>query len=295
MGRHVVRVRDVLTIDVPLNTMLADLDETLRALLKEELERHGFEGVDIAFDAPSRDWSGQLSKPTVNLFLYDLREAESLRSSEWARVKQDGRMVESRPPMVMECSYAVTAWTQAVEDEHRLLSQVLAILFAYPQLPQERLNGRLVNGSQPWPIKGRIGQGKGEKSDFWSAVGGQYKVSLDYVVRLSVESGAKKERGPEVRTQTVRTSLSDAPTRTVLEMHRTGGRVRNKRGEPIANVWVTLPDVGSWTSSAADGQFRFDRLPPGRHRLLARTPDGREADTRLDVPGAGVDLVIDGK
>jgi hypothetical protein len=172
---------------------------------------------------------------------------------------------------------------------------VLAILFAYPQLPEERLNGRLVNGSQPWPIKGRIGQGKGEKSDFWSAVGGQYKVSLDYVVRLSVESGAKKERGPEVRTQTVRTSLSDGPARTVLEMHRTGGRVRDKGGAPLADVWLTLPDVGSWTSSAADGQFRFDRLPPGRHRLLARTPDGREADARLDVPGAGVDLVFEGK
>jgi hypothetical protein len=291
----VVRVGNVLTIDVPLNTMLADLDETLRALLKQELERHGFEGVDIAFDAPSRDWSGQLSKPAVNLFLYDLREAESLRSSEWSRVKKDGRLVESRPPMVMECSYAVTAWTQAVEDEHRLLSQVLAILFAYPQLPEESLNGRLVNGSQPFPIKGRIGQGKGEKSDFWTAVGGQYKVSLDYVVRLSVESGARKQRGPEVRTQTVRTSLTDAPARTVLEMHRTGGSVRDKGGEPLADVWVTLPDVGSWTSSTADGQFRFDRLPPGRHRLLARTADGREADARLDVPGAGVDLVIDGK
>ena len=83
--------------------------------------------------------------------------------------------------MVMECSYAVTAWTQAVEDEHRLLSQVLSIFYAYPELPQEALNGRLANGSQAWPIKARIGQGKGEKSDFWSAVGGQYKVSLDYV------------------------------------------------------------------------------------------------------------------
>ncbi len=285
----------MLIIDVPLNTMLADLDETLRGLLKEQLERHGFEGVDIAFDAPSRDWSGQLSKPSVNLFLYDLREAESLRSSEWSKIKKDGRTLESRPPMIMEASYAVTAWTQAVEDEHRLLSQVLAILFAYPQLPDEILNGRLQNGSQPWPIKGRIGQGKGEKSDFWSAVGGQYKVSLDYVVRLSVESGAKKERGPEVRTQTVRTSLSDAPTRTVLEMHRTVGRVRDTKGQPIADVWVTLPDVGSWTSSTADGRFRFDRLPPGRHRLLARTPDGSEADGSIDVPGAGVDLVIDRK
>src|SRR4051812_10624625 len=223
----------MLTVNVPLNTMLADLDETLRGLLKEELEVHGFEGVDIAFDAPSRDWSGQLSKPTVNVFLYDLREAESLRASEWTPGKsQNGRRVESRPPMVMECSYAVTAWTQAVEDEHRLLSQVLAILFAYPVIPEHHLNGRLVNGSQPWPVKGRIGQGKGEKSDFWSAVGGQYKVSLDYVVRLSVESGARKERGPEGRTQTVRPSLSDSRSRTVLEMHRSPRRLPDHHGEP---------------------------------------------------------------
>jgi hypothetical protein len=197
--------------------------------------------------------------------------------------------------MVMEASYAVTAWTQAVEDEHRLLSQVLSIFFAYPELPQAKLNGRLANGSQAWPIKARIGQGKGEKSDFWSAVGGQYKVSLDYVVRLSLESGAMLERGPEVRTQTIRTQMTDAPARTVLEMHRTSGRVTDKKGQPLANVWVTLPDIGNWTSSRADGRFRFDRLPPGRHRVLARTADGREADSTIEVPGAGVDLTIDGK
>ena len=282
----------MLTINVPLNTMLADLDETLRDLLKAELERHGFEGVDIEFDAPSREWSGQLSKPTVNLFLYDLREAESLRTSEWPRAtSSNGRRVETRPPMMMECSYAVTAWTQAVEDEHRLLSQVLAILFAYPQIPEERLNGRLAGGAQAYPIKGRIGQGKGEKADFWSAVGGQYKVSLDYVVRLSVESGARVERGPEVRTQTIRTSLTDAP-RTVLEMHRSTGRVSDESGDPVPDVWVTLPDLGAWSSSNPQGTFRFDRLPPGLHRLLARTADGREADALLQVPGAGVDLVI---
>jgi hypothetical protein len=285
----------MLTVSVPLNTMLADLDETLRNLLKGELENHGFEGVDIAFDAPSRDWSGQLSKPTVNVYLYDLREAESLRTSEWGRVARNGRQFETRPPMVMEASYAVTAWTQAVEDEHRLLSQVLAIFFAYPEIPQDKLNGRLANGSQAWPIKARIGQGKGEKSDFWSAVGGQYKVSLDYVVRLSVESGAMRERGPEVRTQTIRTQMTDAPRATVLEMHRSGGKVTDKKGQPLGDVWITLPDLGSWTSSRSDGEFRFDRLPPGRHRVVARTADGREADSHIEVPGAGVDLKIDGK
>jgi hypothetical protein len=285
----------MLTVSVPLNTMLADLDETLRNLLKAELEVHGFEGVDIAFDAPSRDWSGQLSKPTVNVFLYDLRETESLRTSEWGRLSRNGRTFETRPPMVMEASYAVTAWTQAVEDEHRLLSQVLAIFFAYPEIPQDKLNGRLANGSQAWPIKARIGQGKGEKSDFWSAVGGQYKVSLDYVVRLSVESGAMRERGPEVRTHTIRTQLTDAPRATVLEMHRSGGKVTDKKGQPLGDVWITLPDLGSWTSSRSDGEFRFDRLPPGRHRVVARTADGREADSHIEVPGSGVDLKIDGK
>jgi hypothetical protein len=285
----------VLTVNVPLNTMLADLDETLRGLLRNELERHGFEGVDIAFDAPAREWSGQLSKPTVNVFLYDLRESESLRTSEWSRIQRDGRTVESRPPMVIECSYAITAWTQAVEDEHRLLSQVLGILFAFPELPQDRLNGRLANGSQAFPIKARVGQGKGEKSDFWSAVGGQYKVSLDYVVRLSVDSGARLERGPEVRTQTIRTAMTDAPARAILEMHRTAGRVKDKKGTPLADVWVTLPDVGSWTATRPDGAFYFQRLPAGRHRLLARTADGREAVAQLEVPGKGIDLVIDGK
>ena len=71
--------------------------------------------------------------------------------------------------------------------------------------------------------------------------------------------------------------------------------MQDKKGEPLANVWVTLPDVGSWTSSAPDGRFSFNRLPAGSHRLLARTADGREADAQLEVPGAGVDLVIDGK
>ena len=104
----------MLTVEVPLNTMLADLDETLRGLLKGELERHGFEGVDIAFDAPAREWSGQLSKPTVNMFLYDLRESETMRTSEWSRMTKDGRTFEGRPPMVMECSYAVTAYEHSM-------------------------------------------------------------------------------------------------------------------------------------------------------------------------------------
>jgi hypothetical protein len=283
----------MLSVEVPLNTMLADLDESLRGLLKGELERHGFEGIEIAFDAPTRDWSGQLSSPAVNLFLYDLRESEEHRPSGWTKQRIGDEFVEAPPPMVMEISYAITAWAQAVEDEHRLLSQVLSLLYAFPTLPDEILNGRLRNGSQNMSIKAKVGQAKGDKADFWTAVGGQYKASLDYVVRLSVESGMKRAI-PQVRTQTIRSRLLDGPPRAVVEMHRTGGTVADADGEPLDNVWVTLPDSGRWTATGPDGRFLFDRLNPGRHRLLARTADGREAAADLDVPGALLDLVLDG-
>jgi hypothetical protein len=282
----------MLSVDVPLNTMLADLDESLRGLLKGELERHGFEGIEIAFDAPTREWSGQLSSPAVNLFLYDLREAEEHRPSTWSKQRVGDEFIEAPPPMVMEISYAITAWAQAVEDEHRLLSQVLSLLYAFPTLPDEMLNGRLRNGSQPFSIRAKVGQAKGDKADFWTAVGGQYKASLDYVVRLSVESGVKRLI-PQVRTQTVRTRMIDAPPSAVVEMTRAGGTVADSAGEPVKDVWVTL-ESGAWTASGPDGRFRFDRIAPGKHKLKARAPDGREISAELEVPGARLDLVLDG-
>ena len=286
-----------LVVSVPLNTMLADLDETLRALLKRELERHGFDGVEIAFDAPSREWSGQLSSPTVNLFLYDLRESQDARPVEWDRIRgANGSAGDVRPPMIMECSFAVTAWTQAVEDEHRLLSQVLAVLFAFPTLPEDILQGRLGQIALSHPISGKIGQSKAEgKADFWSAVGGQFKASLDYVVQLACESGTVYERGPEVRTQTLITRLSPGPPSTILEMHRFGGTISDADGQPIANAWVTLPESGAWTASRPDGRFVFDRVQPGDHHLVARTIDGQEVEADISVPGSYTDLVVGGK
>ena len=56
-------------LEIPINTMLADLDAALRRMLKAELGRHGFGGVNVVFDAPTRDWAATVSGPTVNLFL----------------------------------------------------------------------------------------------------------------------------------------------------------------------------------------------------------------------------------
>ena len=272
--------------------MLADLDETLRALLKRELEKQGFDGVSIAFDAPDKEWSAQLSTPTVSLFLYELREAQEYRQVEWREQQGNGGRQDVRPPLRLDASFAVTAWTRAVEDEHRLLSQVLAILYAYPELPDDVLVGTLANGSQEFPLRTRVAQERTtDRADFWNAVGGQFKASLDYVVTVSCESGTVLERGPEVRTQTLRLQDRDGARSTVQELQRVGGVVLGRGGEPVENAWVAIEDVG-WTISSTDGRFLFERLAPGTYHCRARGADGAEGEGELEVPGGGVDIVL---
>jgi Pvc16 N-terminal domain/Carboxypeptidase regulatory-like domain len=282
-----------LVVDVPLNTSIADLDEALRKLLRRELERHGFEGVEIAFDAPSKDWSGKLTNPTVDLFLYDLREAVERASISPAEKRGNGQAIVTPPPLRLELTYSVTAWTKAVEDEHRLLSQVLAILFSHKKLPADLLGDSALNGGSVLAeADTSVGRPREEKADFWSSVGGTYKASIDYVVHITVESGASFVRGPEVRTQTLRTRIADGPARTMTEMTRIGGTLRDAAGEPVPNAWVAVPEAGLWAVSDDEGRYRFDRIRPGSHRVIARTASGDETEATIEVPGAPLDLEI---
>jgi hypothetical protein len=281
-------------VDVPLNTCLADLDEALRTLLKRDLERHGFEGVDIAFDAPASDWSSKLTNPTVNLFLYDLRENVGEADVTTRNIRVNGASIAAPPPMRLEVTYSVTAWTKAVQDEHRLLSQVLAILFSHVSLPADLLAGRLAAASLLRAIETEVGRPKEEKADFWTSIGGRYKASIDYAVKLEVESGLTFTRGPEVRTQTVQLGIKDGPARTVEEFQRFGGVVRDSDGEPVADAWVALPDLGRFASTNSEGRFTFERLKPGQHRVEARTAAGEVANGTATVPGGGVDLELGG-
>jgi hypothetical protein len=282
-------------IDVPLNTGIADLDDALRLLLKRELARHGFEGVEIAFDAPSKEWSSKLTTPTVDLFLYDLREAGDRAELTPGERRSNGQAVVTAPPLRLELSYAVTAWTKAVEDEHRLLSQVLAILFSFRRLPPEVIEGLLDGGIALRAAETSVGRPREEKSDFWTSVGGQYKASIDFVVHTTVESGASTIRGPEVRTQTIRTTMIDGRPGTMIEMHRLGGTIKDKDGGPVADAWVILPETGRWTATNREGRFLVERLEPGLHALVARTVDGKEVKATVAVPGERVDLVVGGR
>ena len=276
-------------VDVPLNTAIADLDEALRALLKRELDKHGFEGVEIAFDAPSKEWSGKLTGPTVDMFLYDMREALDRATATPSERRTNGVATIADPPLQLELTYAVTAWTKAVEDEHRLLSQVLAILFSFSAVPDDVI---AENASTTLArAETSVGRPREEKADFWTRSAGQYKASIDYVVQIVIESGATFVRGPEVRTTTIRTLQADAPRRTLEELHRIGGTVTDEAGSPLAGAWVALPESGRWAASDHSGRFQFARVAAGKHQVVARTAEGHEGKATVTVPGGRCDLV----
>ena len=283
-----------LTIQVPLNTMLADLDESLRRLLTREFEQHGFGGVSVAFDAPAREWAVALSGPTVNLFLYDLREASDLREAEWREHRENGSARMARPPLRLQCSYAVTAWARAIEDEHRLLSQVLAVLFAHERLPSDCLAGDLTEpAAQRYPLTTRIGVAREDgKADFWNAIGGSYKASIDYIVTLSCEAGVTVQRGPEVLRREVAARRLGADRNVVEEMRRVDGILVGEDDHAIAGAWLALPDIGKWAQSAGDGRFSFTGVADGSHRCRVRAEDGSEGETEFRIPRPSRDLRV---
>ncbi|MFP8905379.1 DUF4255 domain-containing protein [Streptomyces atacamensis] len=178
--------------------MIHEVDEGLRRLLGES----GLEssGVEIVFDAPTRDWAARRSAPTVCVFLYDIREDATRRGSGAGEVYgEDGRLVARRtPPRWFELTYLVTAWASRPQDEHRLLSQVLACLVATDTLPARLLTGTLAElGLTVGLDTAGAGLDAPAASDVWSALGGELKASLGVLVRAPL-AGVSEAVAPPV-------------------------------------------------------------------------------------------------
>lgn len=179
--------------------MIHDVDESLRALVRRDALNGS--GVEVAFDAPTKDWVARRNAPVVNLYLYDIREDLSRRDTSWVDVKgEDGRVKERRlPPRRFRLSYLVTAWTQRPEDEHRLLSALLSGFLRHEYFPPELLQGTLEGEEVPVLVTVALPPDDERKiADTWSALGGELKPSLDVVVTAPMNIARSIEAGPPV-------------------------------------------------------------------------------------------------
>ena len=166
--------------------MIQDVDATLKELLVQKMPLD-VSAVDVSFDMPNRDWSGKVARPTLNLFLYDVRENHELRSNQTALVRNGAVGSERRAPVRVDLTYLISAWTTDMSDEHQLLGRVLTTLLRFPFLPDEALKGSLL--TQPLPVQVWIAQPERIPNpwDFWGNMENRMKAALNFVLTASFE------------------------------------------------------------------------------------------------------------
>jgi hypothetical protein len=174
--------------------MFHDVDATLKELLVQKVPID-LTAIDVRFEVPTKEWAQSVTRPTINLFLYDIRENNELRSSERQLSRQASVGVETRSPARVDATYLISAWTTDVADEHQLLGALLKTLLAYPIVPEEVLKGAMAN--QAFPLRGWIAQPEKTPNawDFWGALDGRLKGALSYVVTVSVDAFKATETG----------------------------------------------------------------------------------------------------
>jgi hypothetical protein len=230
--------------------VIHEVDETIRSIVKKDVINGS--DVEVVFDAPTKDWASRRNTPTIDIYLYDIREDLKRRQAGTIDVHDEqGRITGRRTmPRVFKLSYLVTAWTQRAEDEHRLLSSMLACFLRNDRLPVEWLQGSLQENN--WPLDVSIALPPPEDralSDVWSAMGGELKPSLDLVITTPIDV----ERFKEAAT------LVDAPPAFNWggagdEAETVGGQAQVERARRLEATVAATNGNGKADAAAAKGK-----------------------------------------
>ncbi len=176
--------------------MLHHLDDSLEAYLRDLVPLPPRD-VDVSFDTPDREWGSGITRPTLNLFLWDVRRSQRRATAGMETVDVGGRPEHRRPAPRVEFRYLVTAWASENRDQHQILGAVLRTVVARPEIPDAQLRGELI-GLDPRPRVELATVMGNTQSELWTALDGQLKAGLDLMITLPIETGVGLEAGPPV-------------------------------------------------------------------------------------------------
>jgi hypothetical protein len=271
--------------------MLPELHDTLRRLLYERGGIHPLD-VGISFEAPTREWYDRLTRPTINLFLLNIEENTKLRNNQYETTKSNGRAERRRPPRRVDLQYMISALSTEIEDEHALLWRVMATLMTYPDLPREILPNEL--GNFDLPLTTRLAQPEDRLNviEIWGGLGMEPHSALSYIVTLPLDVSIPTY-SPLVLTRTVRTRNMRDPETDLDARIGIAGVVRDKDGEPLADVMVSIDGSADGGSMSDDeGRFRLHRAHSGSMTLHAQR-DGKSKTVEVQVPSDSYDITLD--
>lgn len=255
--------------------MISDVDEALRNLILDSLTVSR-QNVDIKYDLPNRDWASRLNRPTIDLFLFDIRENLRLRGAEQYRQipREDGKVEVRRNPVRIDLRYLLSAWTKDAEDEHLLLSDTLMTLLRNPLIPDKYCSEQMRKQQFPVILDAAVYQpehGPTEKaSEIWGVIGNDIHAGFIVTVTITVDPYE-----PLVFTQVSSVSRSLGQTspdggRAMVESgsekYNEGFFIRTKKYEP-STLSVVLTERNAVLTVDEDYRVQLPTLPAGKYHL----------------------------
>lgn len=242
--------------------LLELLDESLEAFFRATVPLSATD-IDVSFEAPDREWSAKLTRPTVNVFLWDIRRSASRSRSGVRTVPDaDGTIVHRPAPPVLELRYVITAWTSSHVDERALLAGLVRAMLAYGAIPRAYLTEAFADLDAPVLTMARAGE---DHVDVMRNLEGQLKPGINMVLSTEFEIGVDQVAGPPVEEFGISVGrIGDAATQ---QRRRVAGEV----ADPAAVGVVARSPIDATYVNAAG-------------RFLLRASEGDEIVVETEPP-----------
>ncbi|CAN5685261.1 DUF4255 domain-containing protein [soil metagenome] len=206
--------------------MIHLVDDALERFLRREVPLPL--DVDVSFATPERRWGAGITRPTINLFLWEV-VSDPARSTTGVQERHVDERLERRvvPPLV-DLRYVVTAWASEHRDEHQLLGALLRAIVANRFLTADHVPDDLAHLP---PMQLLLGTADRKPEEFWSSLDGQLKPSLGLTVVVSVDALPWIPAAAPPSSLTI-DGRRHAPPPAPAGPSRTGLR-RKRRGESV--------------------------------------------------------------
>lgn len=271
--------------------MIEGLGLTIIDLLKA-----GFVSREVNVSLMSPSLINDLSMPTLNLYLFSLVENRNLRRPAAEKMFADGKFVFTRPPLKLDCSYLVTAWSpdngdKGILAEQKLISEALTRLYAFPEIAVTQFKPPL---EQPCAIPTSVAlpEKNRELEGLWRSLNITPKPAFIYTLTISLPIPLP-ERAPGLPVkERVFEFTNPGDSKQIFEKTETpvvdiAGRVIDSNTKSaLEGVKIELElakaphELITSAKSNESGLFEFKDIPQTDYRLIF-SKDGYMIKTQL--------------
>jgi len=193
--------------------MLHLVDEAIGSHLRADVPLDP--SIDVDFSLPDKEWSSGLTRPTVNVYLWDVQREAKGNKGGLEEVQREGQIVRRLPLPRVRLGYFVSVWAGEESDEHLLLGRVMRSALRSKAVANDLIPAGLVEPGTGLELS--LGsQDRRLALDFWRNIDGRFRPGLELEVRFALDLGLETPAGPPVESVALSVEDTERPTRRSL-------------------------------------------------------------------------------